>query len=233
VLVGGAAVVGLLAAAIRSQGQPAGPSTSIRIMPLGDSLTEGTGSPGAYRIDLWSKLTSDGFNVEYVGSQKNGPPELSDRRHEGHPGWRIDQIAGWAPAWLRDSRPQVVLLMIGTNDVVQNYDLPAAPARLGNLIDQIARAAPEAAILVASIPRIDDPMLQQRVQAYNAAIPDIVSTRGGNLSFVDVFPLVAPSDLAPDRVHLRPSGNSKIASAWYAALKPILLARQSATETPR
>src|SRR5512139_1700018 len=64
----------------------------VRIMPLGDSITDGTQVPGGYRIGLWQRLAATGHRVDFVGSQFNGPANLGDHDHEGHPGWRIDQI---------------------------------------------------------------------------------------------------------------------------------------------
>src|SRR3982751_4842369 len=63
----------------------------VRVMPLGDSITEGTQVPGGYRIGLWQRVSSNGYRVDFVGSQFNGPSNLGDHDHEGHPGWRIDQ----------------------------------------------------------------------------------------------------------------------------------------------
>src|SRR6266536_3824928 len=133
---------------------PATTAGPIRIMPLGDSLTDGFDVPGGYRIELWSLLAGDGLCVDFVGSLTNGPRTMPDRDHEGHSGWRIDQIAGSAGPWLERHRPQIVLLLVGTNDVVQDFALAAAPGRLGALIDQITGALPESRVVVASIPRV-------------------------------------------------------------------------------
>ena len=96
----------------------------VRVMPLGDSITEGTQVPGGYRIGLWQRLASSGYRVDFVGSQFNGPASLGDHDHEGHPGWRIDQIDANIVGWLQPVTPRTVLLHIGTNDVLQNYDMP-------------------------------------------------------------------------------------------------------------
>src|SRR3954463_4311363 len=87
----------------------------VRVMPLGDSITEGTQVPGGYRIGLWQRLSGGGYRIDYVGSQFNGPSSLPDHDHEGHPGWRIDQIDANIGGWLQTYRPQTVLLHIGTN----------------------------------------------------------------------------------------------------------------------
>src|SRR3954453_23694983 len=50
----------------------------VRVMPLGDSITEGTQVPGGYRIGLWQRLSGGGYRIDYVGSQFNGPSSLPD-----------------------------------------------------------------------------------------------------------------------------------------------------------
>jgi lysophospholipase L1-like esterase len=199
----------------------------VRVMPLGDSITHGYNVSGGYRVALEDALAAGGLPVDFVGSESDGPSGLGDRDHEGHPGWRIDDIAGRADGWIRTHEPEVVLLMIGTNDVIQNRDLGAAPQRLDALIDQIATAAPASRILVASLTPLSRADREERVQAYNAAIPGIVAAkaaRGMAVSFVDMHSaLSASSDLA-DGVHPNAEGYAKMASVWIAALQPVLAA---------
>jgi len=70
---------------------------TVKIMPLGDSITQGYRGRDSYRRDLWLKLRKSGADVDFVGSMKNnfmGTPahEDFDMDHEGHWGWRADQI---------------------------------------------------------------------------------------------------------------------------------------------
>src|SRR5947209_18768574 len=94
----------------------------VKVMPLGDSITYGTGDPGGYRIGLWQRLVAGGYKVDFVGSQSNGPASLGDHDHEGHPGWRIDQLDANIVGWLNTYQPHTVLLHIGTNDIGQSFD---------------------------------------------------------------------------------------------------------------
>src|SRR5215813_8194488 len=64
----------------------------VRVMPLGDSITDGSTVPGGYRINLWQRMAAGGYTVDFVGSEFNGPAALGDHDHEGHSGWRIDQL---------------------------------------------------------------------------------------------------------------------------------------------
>jgi lysophospholipase L1-like esterase len=122
-------------------GSPAGAESNggVRVMPLGDSITEGTQVPGGYRIGLWQRLTAGSYQVDFVGSQFNGPATLGDHDHEGHPGWRIDQINANIVTWLRNTTPHTVLLHIGTNDVLQNFDIANA-VRAEKLIHAVQAA---------------------------------------------------------------------------------------------
>ncbi|ROO62363.1 lysophospholipase L1-like esterase [Micromonospora sp. Llam0] len=192
--------------------------SAVRIMPLGDSITDGFNVPGGYRIDLWQKFQAGGYTVDFVGSQSNGPASLPDRNHQGHSGWRIDQIDANIVNWLNASDPQTILLHIGTNDITQNRDLPNAPNRLAALIDKITNTAPDAHLFVATI--IPASFSDAQFRAYNSAIPQIVQSRanaGRRVHLVDMYSALTTADLA-DGVHPNATGYSKMATRWYDAL---------------
>src|SRR5690242_12081668 len=69
--------------AVRADIAAAESNGGVRVMPLGDSITEGTQVPGGYRIGLWQRLSNAGYRVDFVGSQYNGPSSLGDHDHEG------------------------------------------------------------------------------------------------------------------------------------------------------
>ncbi len=209
-------------------------STIQKVMPLGDSLTDGYELPGGYRTNLWSRVTADNLTLDFVGSNSSGPAELPDKDNEGHPGWRIDQIAASVNAWLSTYDPDDILLLIGTNDVLQNFDLPNAPARLGALIDQISAQLPQANIVVGSIPPINISPYGDWAQQYDAAIPAVINQRiaqGEHVSFVDINPAISLSDLYTDGIHMVESGNTKMAGVWYSRLNVLLGGSQTPTPT--
>lgn len=195
----------------------------VRVMPLGDSITEGTQVPGGYRIGLWQRVAAGGYRVDLVGSQFNGPAALGDHDHEGHPGWRIDQIDANIAGWLRTSNPHTVLLHIGTNDVLQNYNQSGAPGRLSTLIDHITAAAPTAEVFVATIIPLANSGQESAVRTFNAAIPGIVQSRanaGKHVHLVDMHAVLTAADLV-DGVHPTAGGYDKMAATWYAALRSV------------
>ncbi|MDI5966465.1 GDSL-type esterase/lipase family protein [Streptomyces sp. SL13] len=192
----------------------------VRIMPLGDSITDGYTTPGGYRTDLWQYLAADGHTDDFVGSQSNGPAQLGDHDHEGHPGWRIDQIDAQVTGWLQATDPRTVLLHIGTNDMTQDYDPADAPARLSKLIGDITTADPGADVLVSDLIPIADPTAEALAEQYNAAVPGVVAdwaAQGRHVHFVSMHDALTTADLT-DGVHPTPGGYSKMAARWYSAL---------------
>ncbi|MEU6439574.1 hypothetical protein [Streptomyces sp. NPDC047046] len=55
-----------------AHGSSAAPAP-LRVMPLGNSITWGVGSPSgnSYRGFLWNQLTADGYPLDFVGSVRN------------------------------------------------------------------------------------------------------------------------------------------------------------------
>ncbi|NEP13816.1 MAG: SGNH hydrolase [Symploca sp. SIO2C1] len=193
---------------------------AIKIMPLGDSITDGYFVPGGYRIELWDHLTNRNYHFNFVGSQSNGPNSLPDKEHEGHSGWRIDQIHQMNRIWLAQFEPDIILLMIGTNDIAQGYGVQKASERLSQLVDDIFQKLPQVQLFVASIPPIGEPSLNRQVIEYNQAIAYQVEqqqAQGTRIFFVDLYSTISLEDL-PDGVHPNQEGFRKMALAWDEAL---------------
>ncbi len=188
------------------------------IMPLGDSITDGITVAGAYRIKLWANITNAGRKVDFVGSMSNGPTELGDKNHEGHSGWRIDQIDANINTWMTTYKPKIVLLHIGTNDISQKYDLNNAPNRLSSLIDKICAKLPsDGKLYVAKV----IPISYADVRTYNSQVAQVVqnkASQGKPVFVVDMYSAVTTADLA-DGVHCTRTGYDKMADVWYNAIK--------------
>ncbi|MBE3560842.1 MAG: SGNH hydrolase [Ktedonobacteraceae bacterium] len=207
----------------------------VRILPLGDSLTAGVtgGDPagyhGGYRLRLWEDCKAAGWNIHFVGSTDSGPANLPDRAHEGHPGWRTDQISSRVVGWLKRYQPQIILLHIGTNDLIQGYSASVASARLNGLVNQITTTLPSATLIVAQIIPIDTAKLRPEVIQYNRFIPTLVqrlAEQGKHIRYVDMYDAVPVNDLV-DHIHPNADGYYRMAQVWFQALKPLLSSAQS------
>ncbi|MFD5831213.1 cellulose binding domain-containing protein [Lentzea sp. NPDC060358] len=199
--------------------EPAAAADPVRVMPLGDSITQG-GSIGGYRLDLGTKLRAAGRSVDFVGSLADGPGSMPDRNHEGHPGWTIAQVDANVVNWLRTYTPRTVLLHIGTNDMYGS-DPGGAPQRLSALVDKITAQAPNAEVFVSTI--IPIRFADATVRNYNSAIVPLLRAKasaGKRVHVVDMYPAVPISDL-PDGIHPNASGYSKMATVWFNALAAV------------
>ncbi|WP_165423492.1 SGNH/GDSL hydrolase family protein [Ktedonosporobacter rubrisoli] len=206
------------------------PDHIVRIMPLGDSITAGdtfskgfkTSVAGGYRTPLWSDCMQEQWHVVFVGSQVGGPASLTDKAHEGHPGWRIDQISAHVVSWLRMYQPDIILLQIGTNDILQHYHVNTAPARLSYLLAQISSTLPLATTIVAQITPLGQPQLDAQVVAFNRTIPLIVKSiadQGRHIEYTDMYDAVPESDLS-DGIHPNSAGYVLMATVWFDTLRP-------------
>ncbi|SEC34872.1 Lysophospholipase L1 [Streptomyces sp. 3213] len=202
-----------------AEGAAAAPAP-LRLMPLGDSITWGVGSPSgnSYRGFLADQLSAEGHALDFVGSGRNGT--MSDPDNEGHSGWRIDQIAGIADAVLAAYHPNVVTLEIGTNDLNGSYQVPTAPDRLRALIEQITRDAPDATVLVGTV-IVSTSGTEEAVRpAFNAKLPGIVQAEqaaGKHVRLVDMSALTT-ADLS-DALHPNDNGFRKMADAFNAGVQ--------------
>ena len=211
--------------ATTAPGQPA----PVRIMPLGDSITYGyssLASPGGYRAPLYQLLTNAGFNVDYIGTLTNNPaPSLPDWDQEGHPGWRIDEIDSNILGWFGQlDDPDVILLLIGTNDYGQGYDTANATNRLEALIAKMATNRPFAKIIVANLLKRGEPYDSQIQTTFNPFVPGIVARQaalGRQVYFTNLRGALTLADTF-DNLHPNQAGYNKMATNWFAAITNVI-----------
>lgn len=210
--------------------RPATQTDTVRVMPLGDSIT---GSPGCWRSMLWNDLKRHDYtNVDFVGTVKSVPCGRDfDGDHEGYRGLKVTDAARDAKfvATFKANRPDIVLMHFGTNDI---WRLRPGPQPIldaySTILKQLRAANPEVTLLVAQLipmtPKtcrdcIDD------VAALNAAIPEWVelnSTERSPVITVDQWTGFDVRADTGDGVHPNGSGTAKLAANWFTALRPVL-----------
>jgi len=233
----------LLAATACSPSEPSGgkpptttttptPAARIAVMPLGDSITQANRERNSYRRPLWMALVGENRPVDFVGSLRDnhqGPPPDPDfdLDHEGHWGWTADQVLAEIPAWAAAHRPDVVLLQLGTNDVLRGQSLPGTIEELTGIVLALRAANPGVSVLLARLTPVSGPE-NARIAAFNELVPGLVArldTPSARVIEVDQFTAIDPVADTVDGLHPNAAGEARMAERWLQALRPVLDAR--------
>jgi len=209
------------------------------VMPLGDSITQGkdgSTDQGGYRETLFRLAHAAGKSIQLVGSRTNGPATVDGiawpRNHEGYSGYTIPALLSnnLTPNNIKTYKPNIVLLMIGTNDLSVGEDMP--DVRLAGIVDTILGADPKLLLFLTQITpgQTDHVSYNQRVTPYNAAMVGIVSQRaaaGKHIRLMDMnTPFVSNANystaLLANGVHPNDAGYRLMGQTWYAALSALL-----------
>jgi lysophospholipase L1-like esterase len=248
--VGGAIATGGSGGTVAYAPCPTSGSSPCKILPFGDSITEGARSSddAGYRSQLFKLIVAAKQKVTFTGSLTNGPTQVSGqafpRMHEGHSGWTIDPgysefsgyggISSLVPSPALNGGPHIVLLHIGANDLFPTKDGAGMATRLDALVEKIAQNAPTALIVLAKITPVgstNSGHTQAEVAAanaaqatYNSKIPAIIQShvaRGQHVIGVDMSQMPL-ADLTTASVHPNDQGYAYMAGIWYAAIKDLL-----------
>lgn len=265
----------LLAAAVAAPSAQAA-QQPLRIYPLGDSITYGSSypaeTPGGYRGVLHAALDEAGVRHVFVGAHTGNPSPLLARdgqlHHDGHPGYRVDQVAraltgssdgpsDGGGRWLlgRPGRPavqpDVVLVHLGTNDILAGYDpgtryptrtgtvdfsspdqrqvfVAHLTDRLRTLLVTLHRYRPRATLVVATVIPIGTTACDSATPAYADSVRALVGQlrrAGWSVAVADAFGAFA--DVGAAGCTVRPgllSDTVHPTAAGYALLADVFAA---------
>ncbi|KAG7120804.1 hypothetical protein HYQ44_004269 [Verticillium longisporum] len=205
-----------------SPAQTISSGTTLRILCVGDSVTVGHGSKGlnGYRSDLAERLSSSN-EVDFVGTEHGGA--MRDGYFAAWNGKTIQFLADHIGPSL-EQRPNLILLHAGTNDMAsveriakEGNDPIAAAGRLGDLLDLMIRACPDAVIIVAVILGSCQMDRVARTTEYQALIPEVVRRRldDGHKVLAADFSAMPQSFLRGDCIHPSMDGYKEMGRYWY------------------
>ena len=215
------------------------------LWPLGDSITYGQGSAGGYRETLYTNLTARGYSINLVGTLTSNPTTLlsvtGQTHHDGHSGYSITNatdISGTPRSGIYEgvvswhgsiNPPNVILLLIGINDLNIDYKIDTAPERLDLLVTRLFGYFPNTRLLIASLPDAEqnNPYrhgatndLAVAVSNYNAGIVSVVANHramGQKVAFVDIHAGLTLADLG-EGLHPSAAGYVKMGNIWADAV---------------
>lgn len=205
-----------------------GSQAGIRIMPLGDSITQADRNHNSYRRPLWFKLREAGYNINFVGSTKsnylgNAPNADFDQDHEGHWGWQVDEVLKNVAGWTKTANPDVVLIHLGTNDLLRGERDETTIAELRQLIQTMRQQNPRLKILLAQlIPSTGAEPQTQRLNQQIAQLARSLNSQASPVILVDQFNGFNVVQDTYDGLHPNESGEKKMAEQWFRGLQKAL-----------
>ena len=208
-------------------GDPTGGNgATVRIMPLGDSITHGRAGAPSYRRFLSLLLTETGCDVDLVGSLDTVHPGVADPAtpdpdHEGHWAWTTDQVNTGLDAWAEAARPDLALVHLGTNDVGAGDGVDMLVEELSQTVAILRSHSPEITVLLArAIPAAFDPMTVQHLAV--AMVAMVLDRPGARVLVVDQASGFDPVEHTYDGLHPTVEGSRRMAGVWWQALAPLL-----------
>jgi acyl-CoA thioesterase I len=178
---------------------PAG-NAGVRIIALGDSLTEGMGVPmdEAYPAQLERKLWDAGYAVNVVNAGVSGETSSGTLT-------RVD--------WVLRQQPDIVILAIGGNDGLRGID-PAVTAR--NIDAIVAKIQATDAVVVLPGMEMVQNMGADYTAAFRAMYPEIAERRGAILMpFFLEGVATNPKLNQPDFIHPTAEGYTVVVENLY------------------
>lgn len=212
-------------------------------MALGASITYGflSSNGNGYREDLRVLIERGGnTNITYVGSRNNGT--MTNNAVEGWPGYRIDQVFAKAESAVPASLPNVILLNVGTNDCVQDYNMEnttkisaLAPSLTANssytvgdrmrlLVEDLLKWSPNATVVMSTLILNKVEVTNRRVNEANAkfaAVAASLQAQGRRVVLANMSAAAGGPNATTmaDVTHPNDLGYSMMANRWYLALR--------------
>ena len=194
-----------------------------RVVFLGDSITQGWAREGKSSWNRhFSELPAANFGI------------AGDRTQ--HVLWRV------ADGCFQHSRPEVVVLLIGTNNIKEKRNTPRETVEgIKAVCDLLADRLPESQImLLGLLPCGESAQSQQRVDAAIVNAELQATTFSQRVTYLDVSQDFVEPDgtiskqIMPDYLHLSAAGYEQFANAILPTLRQLSLTQEgrSATQTP-
>lgn len=213
------------AAAMPSDPTPASNTRPIRIMAVGDSITEGADFFRCYRFPLWEKLFGAGYLIEYVGT-RSAPSRIGPLAHEGYGGKNTEYLADVVPEHFAAHPADIVLLHSGHNHSIEEKPVAGIVAATERLIASFRKTNPHVTVLLAQVIPAGKLPKYAYLPELNAALAELARRLDAPQQRVVLVDQATgfdwSTDTVADKVHPNARGAEKMAERWFAALKTVL-----------
>jgi len=201
-----------------------------KILPIGDSRVQGN-SPihESYRYELWKNFIDFDWSVDLIGPEIDNStyPEYNelefDINHAAVSGYTtLNVLRTIEETLLEIDTPDIVLLGIGGNDLVQTGDYERAISNINEIIDILQTNNPDVTIFLEQIApaKTTTFRFQGLLEIFNNGIADVAISKTTTTSEVVAVDMASGWEdiLLADNVHYNGLGAKVIADRYYDAI---------------
>lgn len=200
-------------------------ASSISLMGLGDSITQGGSKTPSYLFPLSIKLHEAGYNVDFIGPRQT-TLEGKTLNHSGFGGQNAEFLEKRIDSIYREFPADVILLHAGHNYFVENKPVSTIIDAQKSIVSKIKAINPDATIFVAQIIESGKLPKYAYIPELNIEIKNLVDDLQEIWPKIYLVDLAATfdwkSDTIEDMVHPNAFGAEKMAKVWFQELKKYL-----------
>jgi lysophospholipase L1-like esterase len=206
----------------------------VRILIVGDSVTQGSAGDWTWRYRLWTHFEAAGTSVDFVGPREDLYDNLTgepgsmayadpdfDRDHAARWGMQIDVPDVAIGTLVEEYSPDVVVEMLGVNDILFGRRSPQVVVdRVRRFVDEARAADPSVGLVLAEATQT----WWQDVPEFNELLGNLAGSSSTEDSEVALARAAAGYDAGPhtwDDSHPNARGEAMIAAAVADALHEI------------
>lgn len=190
----------------------------LKLLCIGDSITEGGKINGTYRRSLHDLLKKNSVKVEYVGRRVTtykGQTLL----HEGYSGKNIHFLVKAIAALPDKNVVDVALIHAGHNNFAKDEPVPGVVKSTKALIELLKKANPRIKIFLACVIESGKLPKYSYIPELNKELKDLAQ-KDSQVVLVDMNEKFRWQEHATqDKVHPNKQGAEVMAKMWFAALK--------------
>ncbi|KAA1429059.1 GDSL-type esterase/lipase family protein [Nocardioides antri] len=220
------------------------PPEPVRILLIGDSVTQGSAGDWTWRYRLGRHFAAAGVAVDFVGPRQDLWNNVTDQPGStdyADPAFDQDHAARWgmqalvpdvpAGRLVEEHRPDVVVEMLGVNDLLYGASAETVAGRTADLVEEVHAVDPEVDVVLAEATQTWFP----GVVGFNGLLHDVAAAADTPTGRVVVARTAAGYDRDADTwdtSHPNAQGEVKIAAAVADTLSGIGVGPPAARPLP-
>ncbi|WP_436892093.1 GDSL-type esterase/lipase family protein [Nocardiopsis dassonvillei] len=217
---------------------PGPPSGELRVMVVGDSLTQGSSGDHTWRYHLWRHLTGNEVAVDFVGPYDDlydldeegfgadtyAEPDF-DRDHAARWGHSAGELSDEASLLAAEYTPHYLLLLSGLEDILSGGSADRALEGVGETVSTVRVVQGETRFVVGELPPVegtgDDARANAEITRFNmgvVALAEQLTSAESPVVIARVADGYSPVRDNWDEAHPNARGQLRIAAAFADAL---------------